>query len=667
MSEFYTDNDEYEEPSPSMLEILAALTGSPTLERLSYLIGDNKSDEQMTRSVKGIINYPTKKFDPVDNTASIVTALTSNEIAEEILPSQPSVVTEEVKEPAESTDFNTRFLRHMEQAMGWSPAEITTNADGSTKSIVIHGNSEEFQGLGKYRSPEEFIRANPEGFRAANPLLAARMEREQQIQQRAQQSFQAMNTIGGSQIIKNLQEQIARLNEITDRNEMFKAVSDIEISIARSKQDFINQAKQMAEAKLGIPTLTEQLRQNEALDRQNPLFFQNNGKDSIETAMVRRQLQMAEKAYASTVKEMIAQNPIFIELDAVDKLMSRTAQFRMNRLEKEMDRAELAVAKVNEKYTQIKAQLGSNVKYLPVLFPESYQDPAVLVAQFEMMDKKTQNSMLMAMEMAETNPSRLPLMAISGLNPFAGKILLAKEREANISDIETMGKLAKMEAIFKNPIETAKAIKELKAAGYMTGWSKERMREFEGQMAKFANPVLDKALSGEQKAIADQWRMEIAQKYVEMKKIEQIDKNLANLNSSAARPAWLSAIAQDPKITGGKPLSLDMIISYINTKDSFKERSAMLNEFKAYYGGAMAEANKSSIGQINVAEHVEKIKVKAAQNWLQRSISRAGRAVEEGTRSFVEAGAPLFNQEILAAFPLLNSVVGMQRSLQNKE
>lgn len=665
--------EEYEEENPSVLEILAALTGSQTIDNLSALVGDSRSGTEMGRSAAGTIQYQDQNEvpSPQEDVKRILTALTSTKTAEEMLANWPAPVVDEVMDPTKQaarekmapkgtplSGTDMEFLRAVEKARGWTPAEITTDSSGK-RSIVIQGNSTEFQGLGKYGTPEEFMRANPDGFRAANPLLAAQMEA------RAKATAQVFQSPIGSVSLSSITDQVNALKDIKDPDQMFKAVANIESSMAKAKQEYLMNAKKQAEAHLGIPTLTEMLRQSELRDRQHPMFMQSGGKDSIETTTLKKQLQAAQKAYASTVKEMVAGNPMLTELESVSRLMSRTAEFRMKQLEKDLTKEEAAQAKVDQEYTMIRAKLGENFKYMPMLFPGTFENKAVFNEQIKSLSDKDSKMMMDAMQQATESPQNLPSMAVMG-NNYAREILL-KQHELNGGNTQkAKADLADMERITNSAQGAAEALKELKANGWVPK-GKEAAAAFEANVNKYANPAMDKALSGETLKEAKLWRLQRANEFIQMKKEKEINSDVSKLNSPAARPAWLDVYATDPKLNQGKKPSLDSVIAYINSKDDFQQRKQMMDEFKAYYGGAISESNKSGLGYINPMAAMENLKVKAAQNWLSRSMSIAGRAIEGGTRSFLEAGAPLFNEEIRMAFPLVGAVSSFNQQLKESE
>jgi len=630
MSEFYASEEEYEDPSPS------------TLELLSYFFGNSQSGGEMERSAGGSIPQREVVEDEWtgDSAQEIVQALLGN-LSKSQPMQEPEIEVAPSHTPRKPTiaEQDMAHIRQVEENRGWTPMQISQNAEGR-KVITINGIT-----------PEEAQRRN-EQYR------------------NAQAASRVMQSPLGSSTVKNLTDKVAALSQIKDREEMFRAVGDIESSIKLTAQQYKNQAKQQAEAQLGIPTLTEQLRKSEELDRRNPMFLQSGGKDSVETTILKKQLTAATKAYPAAVKDMLENNPMLVELEGTARLMSRTADFRMKELERDLNKDEQKQVELDKRIRYLDAELGENKKYLPTVFPGIYNQPDLMTEVWSKMPDKQKNQVKDAMMVAEEAPEKLAMMAVSG-NEAAKRILIDKDRQNGVPPEATMGKLGRLYDIVNTAAGAAEAVKLLESRGLVarqvdkdkdptgaqSAWNKE--------VARYANTMTEKNLTGENLKNALDWRIKVANQVMAAEKKLAIDDRVSTL--PGPKPVWLEQAAVDPKISGGKPMTTNQVIAYINTFDDYKTRSSMLQEFKGFYTNAIKEANKSSIGHINEMQAVEELKVKAAQNWLMRSLDKTTEVLGGAANSLIQSGASLYPSELMNAVPYVGSAVGIQRSLATKE
>lgn len=580
----------------------------------------------------------------LDSLMELLSAAPSQEMRSSQLPEEYRSVNNGSVErnTIEGEDVNTLLLRKMEEDKGWSPANIETREDGSTSAITIKGNSEEFQGMGKYATPTAFMAANPEGFRQTNPILAAQMEQKAQTASRVFQSQAGGATIG------NINERVSALGKITDQEQLVKGVLDLDGDISSAKQEQVNAIRQRTEASLNLNTLQEKLRQSEELDRQNPLFLKSGGKDSIETTLIRKELTTASKSYNTELKNAISTDPILVSLDKTSKLLGTMSSFHLRNLEKSENKAEASAAKLAQEITQFKNQLGDSEKYLPALFPSTYDKPEVLMDQWKAIPNEQKKLIQSALLVAE-DKGKLLQQSLAG-NPFATKIVIHNAAAlGDAAQSKTSKDIERLSTIVQSPAVAMDAVQKMMRAGWDPAAGvtdpKERTaikEAFKKDMNLFADPHNSKVGKERSGDDAIRFRMMIATEAAKQEATFKLTNDVSLLSSSGARPAWIEAMATDPKLSG-KKTSLNDVMTYINTKDNFKERQQMLSEFKSYWGGAIGDYNKGGIVQLSGERMLEQLKVKAAQGWLMRGMEAMGEGAAIGASTYTQATNPFLN------------------------
>lgn len=234
----------------------------------------------------------------------------------------------------------------------------------------------------------------------------------------------------GVQFNKELQSKISAIREATDPAQARILYEDLVQQAAQAKAAAWEGAFQQASSKLGIPRLEAMLAQNEALDKQDPLWakFQS---DSKATAAVRKQLQSLRTQVDDEAKNYLLSNPMMASLDSQMKILAST----IGRHEK-MAEAE-DYWKMQQKYRKLEKEETEKQKLLDASSPEILQravivepslagkTPEVIMKNLQTMDKLGQSKEQLAAILAA--PESLVDLAIAKRSPSAAKVLAAKE------------------------------------------------------------------------------------------------------------------------------------------------------------------------------------------------------------------------------------------------
>ena len=334
-------------------------------------------------------------------------------------------------DPAISSARNDLVNKTMQELMTstdnmrGSEYNIEFNPDGSKKSITIKGDPEntEFQGIGKYRTPQEFLAKDPETFKRVNPGLWHKMEREQ-----AAAAATATNL--GVATFKNIEAQMDLISQEKDPVARQKALSDLQVQVAETAANLAKDTRLMAEQQSGLTAAKTALAASEARDRAHP-DWNLHLSDSRETLALRKQVAQASAMSGSLTNRLLKENPLIAGMTAKINNFFKTEQSRVSKELVASDNIDRAIEA--EKMTIS----DDTAKYLTYLNPKINNDPAEaaklkLALKADPMKKALIAELAPFYDPAFKESDILPL-AIQG-NNAAVKILVKVQQEKTGAD-----------------------------------------------------------------------------------------------------------------------------------------------------------------------------------------------------------------------------------------
>jgi hypothetical protein len=209
---------------------------------------------------------------------------------------------------------------------------ITTDPTTGHRKIALTGNPNrkpEFQGMGRFSTPEEYLSKDPNGFKATNPMLWRRMQEEKKAKEEAP-------TLLTQKLQKDVTAKMEAIQAEQDPLKKQMMLQELRISVTGSSTELAKQMRVMAEDKAGVSKYAKLLAENEKLDRMDPLWAKYQ-KDSPATTQLRREYAAAQKNVAVLTKQMLTENPTLAMLS--ESLKGFTA-LQEKLISKELDRTE---------------------------------------------------------------------------------------------------------------------------------------------------------------------------------------------------------------------------------------------------------------------------------------------------------------------------------------
>lgn len=493
---------------------------------------------------------------------------------------------------------------------GMSQEEYDNEGGQYRKQITIDGGSQEFQGLGKYATPEEFYAANPEGFAATNPILY------QQMLQRNSQGAK-IGRQAGEFTLEALGQRVKDIQKLQDPNDMMMAAAALSGDIAKQKDSIVKNIVAEVQGKYNLQGLKEAVTLNQKADMADPAFAAMKGKWSPHTEMAEQQYKQAAAAYEKELKERLSLNPVLADLESGGKYLEKMAENIVrtrisdierdkNAAERRKERQEDAIvgeerrraAKAADKAEAALeaadtffAALGSNAKYLSDITPfrDIASDPVAVKARFAMLDTKKKQSV---MEALEGGADKAFGLALTG-NPYSEEILVKGLQETTGRDVKDIKKeLSEYGQFVRTPAFAGEKLKELISVGML-----KKDPTLEGMIMKHASP-LTKYSNKEEAAEGMRWRMQFVDTYAGLQAQKELKGNVEKWNSDEPMPLFLKSKLDNPA-RQPTPVTLDEAIDYTRELKTLPERKQYIEELSAYYAGAIGRRNRSPIGSID--------------------------------------------------------------------
>jgi len=242
----------------------------------------------------------------------------------------------------------------------------------------------------------------------------------------------------GPNISNDLFASINALKGMTDPAEARGVLSSIRESAAQKSTSLMAEAMNFASSKLGVPFLEQQLREAEAADRADPMWYTGIG-DSPITAKIRQQLLTTRSSVDNEAKNYLATNTTFASMNAALKTAEEEAKridalsARKERLGDELTlRAELKKDAKVEEAAALRASLSpTEQKRLAILNPSiaNEADPDAQMMAMAASIKRADRDPAMREALGAADQD-LPTLAMSG-NADALTLTISKEKENN--------------------------------------------------------------------------------------------------------------------------------------------------------------------------------------------------------------------------------------------
>ena len=386
---------------------------------------------------------------------------------------------------------------------------------------------------------------------------------------------------------------IASLKGTNDPDVARGFLSNIRESAAQRMASIQTEAMNFASAKLGVPVLESQLREAEAADRADPMWYAGIG-DSPITQKIRSALLVTRGSVDNEAKNYLAGNTSFASMGAALK----TAEEEARRIEKLADRKAnrednasiRAAAKDDqqmEEATAIKASFSpEEQRRLHVLNPAIAQekDEKGVLLGFAAAAKRADKNPAMRDALAATD-NDLPVLAMQD-NPHATVLTIAKEQELNPSarkeEIEATLMIIARNA--DSPSFVAKAVNKK--------FGPDKANSDEAKALKNDLSVSSVGLGESGK------KLQKAQKYalaLDLYRAEATDRFLGDTGSWRVNDSeFAEAQAEAVKVTGKADMS-SVLTAYMKAGNP-KEGLLRLNTFRMIAMSAASMNTKSLFG-----------------------------------------------------------------------
>lgn len=242
----------------------------------------------------------------------------------------------------------------------------------------------------------------------------------------------------GPNVSNDLFSSINALKGMTDPAAARGVLATIRESAAQKSTSLMAEAMNFASNKLGVPFLETQLREAEAADRADPMWYTGIG-DSPITAKIRQSLLTTRASVDNEAKNYLATNTTFASMNAALKTAEEEAKridalaTRKDRLTDEISlRSELKKDAKVEEASALRASLSPlEQRRLAILNPSIANEPdpdAQMLAMAATIKRADRDpNMREALGAADQD---LPILAMSG-NPDALTLTISKEKENN--------------------------------------------------------------------------------------------------------------------------------------------------------------------------------------------------------------------------------------------
>lgn len=585
-SEFYNEGEV--DFTPSQTEVTVE---DPNLAQadIGYvpIEGEYESPVSLPSLVSGLLalNRP-------DEAAPQVLLGASDRVAAETEARQAAIAEQELGQPASRSRLEND-IEFLDRQIGNSGTtfQIETDQEGKTNRIQMQGspNNAEFQGLGKYRTPEEFMQYNPEGFKAANPVLYQRMQAEAKARAEAP-------TLAAQQITRELDSKMTAILAEKDPLKQQAMIGELRTSAAISATEITKSMRVLAEDKAGIAKIQQQLLRQQQLDAMDPMLAQR-GISSPITQRLTKDLIAAKQSVKDLTKQMIAENPTLAALDSKLKnflsVHERNIARSLERDDKERDKLEAFAGIITPEA----------VKYLQYFFPDVVDaQSAAKKAQIMGKNATWRKEWDVILNPAFTDRDLLP-MAAQGSK--AAQIILTRQEmeKTGQSEAQVKAEAAKFMQIIGNDASAAAALKELPASfSRKNEWSKSLL---------MLSTQHDKESQG-QKAML---RYNIATEYMKASRMTSAFKDVESWGGDLnirSNPEAAAAIDRLKTTTGKTTVDIDSFIGEFVTRAPKEQQAERMDFVKKAAQSYAKRYEQATFGPVDLVTLNNRLQAKVA-------------------------------------------------------
>ena len=511
-------------------------------------------------------------------------------------------------------DKTLRELLSSTDNMKGSDYNIAFNPDGSKKAITIKGDgtNTEFQSLGKYTTPEQFLAKDPETFKRVNPGLWAKMQAEQAAAAQVTTEF-------GINTFKGIEAQMDLISKEPDPIKRQKALSDLQVQVAQTASGLAKDTRILAEQQSGFTALQAQLKASEARDRAHP-EWQSHLTDSRETLALRKQAMAAQASSAGLSNRLLKENPLIAGMTAKIGNFLKTEQARVSKDLVASDNIARAIEA--EKMTIS----DDTAKYLTYLNPKINNDPAEaaklkLSLKADPMKKNLIAELAPFYDPAFKESDILPL-AISG-NDAAVKIATNVQAEKTGADPRKTEEDIKLAQRFVR--DPAYFIEQMKPLAVKD----KALAELLQSQSPTGAAILDKGKEAEARRMMQ--RASLVDAWMTARKTNIATNNVESWNGDKtlrSSPGIAQAIDEIKTIQPGKPISLDTLVGQYVAKAPKELQADRLDEIRSAMNSYIEKNNKGLYGNIDITTMNNKLRV--SQGITSGFSATAGKYIDYG-------------------------------------
>lgn len=454
------------------------------------------------------------------------------------------------------------LVQLIDQVSGGRTAITVGRNEQGNRSIQMTGQSDEFQGLGQYSSPEEFQRLNPEGFKKANPVMWERMQADARARAEAPtQLAQKMNN-----------ELTAKMDAIQKESDPLKKemmLSELKSSVAIAGADMTKQMRILAEDKAGVKKLESLYNQSLQAD------IRAGGKESIATKNYRMQLNQAQQNVKTFTKQMIVENPTLASLS--ERLKGFTAtQERL--IAGEMKRMDVNQEKIQAVAETLTPEAVKRLTYIqPDIQGNEQKAAAYILNRSKLMDAKGKQGLMAVLEAPDAQ-SLIPLALSNNAGSAAAREIIIQEQMLKTGQKreDVLNDTNKFAAIMMNDTAFKAALANLPQT--------EQVKKMKSEYA-----LLTQVKGKEAQASMMAIRGTVAQMTMENLKTREILGDVWTWQALRDNPAMLAAYDKIKTTSGKRLVSVDDLISgYVNTAPR-EQRAALMEQVQM---AALAEGRR---------------------------------------------------------------------------
>lgn len=432
------------------------------------------------------------------------------------------------------------LVQTIDQISGGKTAISVGRNEQGNRTITMAGQgSEEFQGLGKYASPEEFMRLNPEGFKKANPIMWERMQADAKARAEAP-------TLLAQKMNNELTSKMDAIQKETDPLKKEMMLSELKASVAIAGADMTKQMRLLAEDRAGVKKIQSLYDQSLQAD------IRAGGKESVATKNYRMQLTQAHDNVKAFTKQMISENPTLASLSERLKGFVTTQEKLVGA---ELKRLDADQERINAVAQTLTPEAIKRLTYIqPDIQGNEQKAAAYVLNRGKLMDAKTRQGLMTVLEAPDAQ-SLIPLALSNNPGSSAAKEVVIQEqmlktgqtREQVVKDTSKFAAIMMNEQAFKQALSSLPQTEEVK-----------RMK------SEYA--LLSQAKGKEAQSSMMAIRGEVAQRFMKDMKTREILGDVWTWGALKSNPEMLAAYDRIKTSKGAGTVNIDDFISgYVNT------------------------------------------------------------------------------------------------------